>query len=265
MSAAIDAFVAYKFIKVLTTPWKDTDAYKLGIIDENGKVLIKRSQLNTSEEKRAYTIFHTLCWNIKRLIEKIPGGQTKIGSFAAALFLLKEQANANDRTLFERSLIWYLEDSGYEVEDRFEVYDEDISATIEAGTYVIENQKIVFPRAIQSFTSYLGEALFRFGDLCLTQEDFIPLSTWNLMENRERRVNEQRDTFAGMPVFKVSMDEYLKGIHGRAKWQRWNKQLDMESEGREDIKNYAHRNPGKPVLIQNDKTGEMAYLIHRSV
>ena len=85
------------------------------------------------------------------------------------------------------------------------------------------------------------------------------------MENRVRRVNEQRDTFAGMPVFKVSMDEYLKGIHGRAKWQRWNKQLDMESDGREDIKTYAHRNPGKPVLIQNDKTGEMAYLIHRSV
>ena len=263
--SAIDAFVAYKFIKVLTTPWTETDAYKLGIIDENGKVIRKRSDLDTSEEKRAYTIFHTLCWNIKKLIEKIPGGKSKIGSFAAALYLLKEHANVQDRTLFERSLIWYLEDSGYEVEDRFEVYEEEISASIEPGTYIIENQKVVFPRSITSFTSYLGEALFRFGDLCLTENDFVPLSRWNLMENRVRRVNEQRDTFAGMPVFKVSIDEYLKGIHGRAKWQRWNKQLDMESDGREDIKTYAHRNPGKPVLIQNDKTGEMPYLIHRSV
>lgn len=261
--SAIDAFVAYKFIKVITTPWKDTEAFKLGIIDENGTVLRKRKDLKTSEEKRAYTVFHTLCWNVKRLIEKIPGGKTRIGSFAAALYLLKEQSDVKDRTLFERSLIWYLEDSGIEVSDRFEIYEEEVSGTIEAGTYIIENQKIVFPRSLDSFASYLGESLYRVGEHCYTKGDFTPLSAWNLMEGRERRVNEQRQTFAGMPVFKVSMDEYLKGIHGRAKWQRWNKQLDMEEEGRSDIRQYAHRNPGKPVLIQNDKTGEMAYLIHR--
>lgn len=262
--SAIDAFVAYKFIKLLTTPWMETEAYALGIIDENGKVLRKRRELKTSEEKRAYTVFHTLVWNVKRLIEKVPGGKTKIGSFAAALYLLKEQANVADKTLFERSLIWYLEDSGFEVTDRFEVYDEETEDTIEAGTYIIENQKVLFVRPLESFTSYLGESLFRVGETCLTKSDFIPLSAWNLMEGRERRVNEMKSTFAGMPVFKVSMDEYLKGIHGRAKWQRWNKQFDMEEEGREDIRKYTHRNPGKPVLIQNDKTGEMAYLIHRS-
>ena len=34
---AVDIFVAYKFIKILATPWKKTDAYKLGILDKNGK------------------------------------------------------------------------------------------------------------------------------------------------------------------------------------------------------------------------------------
>ena len=40
--SALDIFVAYKFIKILTTPFKKTDAYKLGIIDDEGKVLKKR-------------------------------------------------------------------------------------------------------------------------------------------------------------------------------------------------------------------------------
>ena len=44
---AVDAFIAYKFIKILTTPWKETEAYKLGIIDENGNVLRKRKRSQT--------------------------------------------------------------------------------------------------------------------------------------------------------------------------------------------------------------------------
>ena len=33
MGRAVDLFVTYRFIKLLTTPFKKTDAYKLGIID----------------------------------------------------------------------------------------------------------------------------------------------------------------------------------------------------------------------------------------
>ena len=33
----VDTYLAYKFIKMLATRWKKTDAYKLGIIDEKGK------------------------------------------------------------------------------------------------------------------------------------------------------------------------------------------------------------------------------------
>ena len=152
---AVDAFIAYKFIKILTTPWTETEAYKLGIIDENGKVLRKRKDLKLSTEKNAYTVFHTLCWNVKKLLEKLPGGKTRIQSFAAALYLLKENTEVVDKTLFERSLIWYLEDSGIEVEDRFNAYDRDVSGTISPGTYIIENQKIVIVRPIESFTSLI--------------------------------------------------------------------------------------------------------------
>ena len=36
MGRAIDLFVTYRFIKLLTTPFEKTDAFKFGIIDENG-------------------------------------------------------------------------------------------------------------------------------------------------------------------------------------------------------------------------------------
>ena len=261
---AVDAFIAYKFIKILTTPWKETEAYKLGIIDENGKVLRKRKDLKLSTEKSAYTVFHTLCWNIKRLLERLPGGKTRLQTFAAALYLLKENTDVIDKTLFERSLIWYLEDSGYVVEDRFEPYEDQVSGTISPGTYIIEDQKIMITRTLESFTSFLGESLFRIGTLCLSEKEFIPLSEYNLTEGRNRHTNEMQDTFAGMQVFKVSQDEYINSINGRIKFQRWNKHMDMEKEENGKVKKYAHRNPGKPILIQNDRTGEMAYLIHRS-
>lgn len=55
-----DLFYAFRFLKLLVTPWEKTTAFELGIIDENGKVLKKGSQRNTPEEKSAYTVFHRL-------------------------------------------------------------------------------------------------------------------------------------------------------------------------------------------------------------
>ena len=36
MGRAIDLFVTYRFLKLLTTPFEKTEAYKLGIIDDKG-------------------------------------------------------------------------------------------------------------------------------------------------------------------------------------------------------------------------------------
>ena len=41
MGSAIDLFVTYRFLKLLTTPFNKTDAYKLGIIDKNGHRILK--------------------------------------------------------------------------------------------------------------------------------------------------------------------------------------------------------------------------------
>lgn len=91
-----DFIYALRFLRLLTTKWEKTNAFKLGILDKNGKVLKKPE---TNEEKNAYNIFHKLVYNIKRLINKLPLGKSTIASYAAALFLIKEHTGISDDKL----------------------------------------------------------------------------------------------------------------------------------------------------------------------
>tara|TARA_R100001594_G_C3932442_1_gene238516 strand:+ start:288 stop:668 length:381 start_codon:yes stop_codon:yes gene_type:complete len=71
----------------------------------------------------------------------------------------------------------------------------------------------------------------------------------------------KRDKFAGCEVFKVSTEEYNNCLRGRSKYERWNRKLNMENINNQDIRSFAHRNPGKPIIIQDEATGIMTYLI----
>ena len=120
MGRAIDLFVTYRFIKLLVTPFEKTDAYKLGVIDEKGNRIMpppkggvrqtKPASLNTTEEKNSYTILHKLVFNIKKIFEKVPGLRTKLGTYAAALFLLKDtfKESVDDPDVFEKEFMKYL-------------------------------------------------------------------------------------------------------------------------------------------------------------
>jgi|TARA_B100002003_G_C13821721_1_gene404478 hypothetical protein len=92
--SVVDTYLVYKIITILTDDWDEQEAFKYGIIDKKGNVLRKSKTLDTKKEKDSYTILHRFVFNLKRLIEKIPGGKTKIGSYAAAaVLLLKEEEN----------------------------------------------------------------------------------------------------------------------------------------------------------------------------
>ena len=95
-SRAGDLYYTFRFVKLLTTPWEETDAVKLGILDSQGK-RIKGKKISKSDEKDAYTTFHRLVFNIKRLLNKFPGGSSTISSYAAALVLLREEFNITDK------------------------------------------------------------------------------------------------------------------------------------------------------------------------
>ena len=93
-SKAVDLYVIYQIIKRISTPFKDTDAFKLGLIDEKGKKLKKAT---SREEKDALTYFDRFVFNIKRVMAKV-GLDTRVGTYAAALFLLKESERHGEPT-----------------------------------------------------------------------------------------------------------------------------------------------------------------------
>ena len=101
VSRTADLFYAFRFLKLLVSSWDKTDAYELGIIDDSGKILKKAKDRKTPQEKSAYTVFHRLVFNVKRLLNKLPFGQTKLASYASALFLIKENTGLTDDEIKE--------------------------------------------------------------------------------------------------------------------------------------------------------------------
>ena len=97
MSRIVDNLIAYRILTMLVTNFEDTKAYKLGIIDKSGKNLKKASTLKTTEEKDAYTYLQRLVFNMKKIINKI-GGENKLKSLVAALWLVKETYESGSRS-----------------------------------------------------------------------------------------------------------------------------------------------------------------------
>lgn len=97
MSRIIDNAVALKVLRMLVTNFTDTEAFKLGIIDAHGNSLRKTNQFSTDAERNAFTYLHRLVFNLKKLINKI-GGENRLKSMAAALWLIRENYQSGSRT-----------------------------------------------------------------------------------------------------------------------------------------------------------------------
>ncbi len=98
MARIVDNIVALRILKMLVTPFEETKAFKLGIIDAKGKNLRKANTLQTAEELDSYTHLHRLVFNVKKLINRLPGGENRIKSLIAALWLVKEYYETGNRS-----------------------------------------------------------------------------------------------------------------------------------------------------------------------
>ncbi len=173
MGRAIDLLITYRVIKMLVTPFEKQPAYALGIIDKNGKVLKKAKTLKTGKEREAYTLLYRFVFNLKRLINIIPGGKSKLGTYAAALgLLLKESKDINmvelEKDLYkhlsENNLIKldddlkesvgfdFLEEGRYIITDQLEDLNGNTTAEVGDIVYTTENQK--------PFDNYFGVNLY---------------------------------------------------------------------------------------------------------
>jgi len=110
----IDTLYTYKFIKLLSSAWTDTDAYNLGIIDDEGTPLKSIHDLRGPEEKKAYSSFVRLVFKLKRMLEKIPGGRSATFRYASALHLIREEVEETNMTIpfgsLEEALKKYLKE-----------------------------------------------------------------------------------------------------------------------------------------------------------
>ncbi len=165
MGSAIDLFVAYRFIRILTTPFEKTDAFKLGIIDDKGNRIKKEKStkpavpLNTSELKNAYTILHKLVFNIKKIFLKVPGIKTKVGTYAAALFLLKDtfKEHFEDPRFIEKTFLEYLKEN-YEIDDSISEEVIGFGEILPKGEYVLQSD--ILSRQSEDIVAKKGDKVF---------------------------------------------------------------------------------------------------------
>ena len=176
MGRAIDLFVTYRFLKLLTTPFEKQEAYKLGIIDENGNRIKKPKstkpavELATSELKNAYTILHKLVFNIKKIFGKVPGLRTKVGTYAAALFLLKDtfKESVNDPDMFEKEFVKFLKENDIELDDSISEEVIGFGEVLPKGEYVLANDIL---------NKEEEELSAKTGDKVIAYEDEAPVDT----------------------------------------------------------------------------------------
>ena len=100
----VDLFLVYQFVRRLATPFEKWEAYKEGIIDKDGKVLIKRKQFTSKAQSKAWGVFDIMIANLKKLLAKVPGGSSRLASYAAALYLIKEHSHFTDETTLNEDI-----------------------------------------------------------------------------------------------------------------------------------------------------------------
>ena len=160
-----DLFYAFRFLKLLVTPFEKTKAFELGIIDKAGVTLKKKIDRQTPEEKSAYTVFHRLVFNLKRLLGKAPGGKSLVARYGAALFLIKEHTNMSDAKILktlEKALdveitndlnenYWYQDEEARLMPGNY-VLTENMASPVTGEVIAFKNEKIL----VEDFKSPIG-------------------------------------------------------------------------------------------------------------
>ena len=175
MSRVIDAVIAYRVLKLLVTPFDKTKAFELGIIDDKGKVLIKSRNIETAEQRNAYTLLIRFVFNLKKLLAKV-GIRGPVGSAAAAaLAFFKEEHGENLEV--EKVVYSHLKEQGFE----FQLY-ENYGEPLNEGTYKVKHdiynsegevvinmdESVEFKETTDTI---MGYDVFKYNGVYLTTED----------------------------------------------------------------------------------------------
>jgi len=127
MAGVIDLYLAYRFLKNLVLPFEKWEAFKTGVIDKDGSIIVPKEKRDMNQ-RASFGYFDLIGMNLKKLLGKLPGGQSAIASYAAALLLLKEY---NKKPLKEDyseeiDLEWLQEELDICLAEAEEMFDEEV-------------------------------------------------------------------------------------------------------------------------------------------
>lgn len=225
----IDIWICYQIIKRLSTRFVDTDAYKKGLIDRNGELTKPRKEM-TADEKKDVTTFDIMIFNLKKMLAKLPGGDSSLRNFAAALWLLKEDI-----------------DDGRDItQNDVAILAEEIDGCMDAN-------------------DSLDESMRSFRDHVMTEEvamtsggssDAPANSIGNgSIDNTEVKVSN----IGKCRVYDVSSDTFVKCRDAKKKSDRFSRHIGTGMVS-DDVREYARKNPGASIMIRDAKTGAHSFL-----
>ena len=152
---AYDKLIQYRLFELVTTPWKDQKAFKMGIIDENGSIIISR-RLLTTEEKVAYpSKFYSYAWELKQILEN-ELTPTRVGRALTKLFDIREKVTAED--MFSPRKI---DETGTELFKHYGVnlqpmLEENYDALPLEGNYELHGETIMLEQALMPVGDIMG-------------------------------------------------------------------------------------------------------------
>lgn len=169
MSSITGRYVGYKIIQLLSKDFEDWDAYKLGIIDKDGKTI---KSPDTREEKASFDMFQIIIRNLKLLLAKFPFGRSRIASFAAALLLIKESKGLTDDSL-DSILVEYLN-----IDISETLLNESTDVTLHSGIYedVLGNKYHIKGNDCIPYKTYFNETIYRVTDISSNETTLITAS-----------------------------------------------------------------------------------------
>ena len=223
----LNTVTAINFLKRLTTPFKDMKAFELGIIDENGKLLKKKKERKTKEERESYDTFTRLIVNLKRHLGMVPFLRGRLGSLSAALWLMREEVDLSGDDLVG-TFVQYLREERIMSEDNIKDLIEDY------------------------YAQYLTE------DAPTTSIGAPPGNLAGVSDNDPPGKKKRRKKHKGIDIFEVDTDLLKTAKLSKRSRDSFIKTLDNRVLAKE-LRQYFKSYPSAPLLLQ-DKSGVMVRL-----
>ena len=223
----VDNLIALRILFLLITPFEQTDAYKLGLIDADG-TRIKKAK--TPEETNATSMLHRLVWNIKKFINLVPGGKTKLGSMVAAYALVRECIEQDNYTpdLVQLSIL----SEAYDVFDRL---PDDILEMI--------------------------DILYEDGEGGAPAGGVVPANNTAGASVKEPVVKKKPPIVKRAKVSDNAVNKFNEGV---TRYRRWASLTNPIHELDEDLYEFLHKSPGAIAVLESE-SGKTIAIRHNKV